>query len=275
MKTIEQLKQTPLVICDIDNTLVEKHHDMSERAIAAYHGLKKKGILFGLASGRGIKQLRALADRWHLRCDLIIGMNGSELYDGILNQSEVFYDMKAQWLKECFAIMAPFSTKPHLVRDGVFYVRANDETVRSSSAYAKNGTDTCFVEDDTQFWAGDAPKVGFRVRAEDMEQIEAHVAKFPSPHYIGFKTENTMFEFCNIHASKGRLLRVFCERHQIDLQTVCAFGDMSNDVSMLQEAGYGICMRNGSPDAKEAATWITEKSVTEDGWADFVERYLL
>lgn len=275
MKNSEQLKHVNVVVCDIDNTLVEKHHDMSPRAVKACRRLKEKGVLFGLASGRGINQLHSLEERWNIKCDLLIGMNGSELYDGLLDQSELFYTMKAEWLKECFALMAPFDTKPHLARDGVFYARANDETVRASSTYVKNVNKTRFVEDDAEFWAGDAPKVGFRVNAQDMAKIEARVAAHPSKYFVGVKTENTMFEFCNIHATKGNLLTLFCDRHHLDIAHACAFGDMSNDVSMLEAAGIGVCMINGSTDAKEASDFITDKGVSEDGWADFVERYML
>lgn len=50
---------------------------------------------------------------------------------------------------------------------------------------------------------------------------------------------------------------------------------MTNDISMLQVAGVGVCMLNGSEDAKAAADLITEKSVEDEGWADFVEKHIL
>lgn len=32
-----------------------------------------------------------------------------------------------------------------------------------------------------------------------------------------------------------------------------AFGDSGNDLQMLEGAGLGVCMENGTPEAKEAA----------------------
>lgn len=84
-----------------------------------------------------------------------------------------------------------------------------------------------------------------------------------------------MFEFCNAKASKGALLLKFCQDHHIDTESVWAFGDMTNDISMLQAAGVGVCMLNGSEDTKAAADLITEKSVEDEGWADFVEKHIL
>lgn len=108
-----------------------------------------------------------------------------------------------------------------------------------------------------------------------MPAIEARAAKMRKPGYTSFKTESTMYEFCNENASKGALLKTFCERHGIDLGQVWSFGDMTNDISLFEVSGHSVCMANGSPDAKAAAQIITEKGVNEDGWADFVEKHLL
>ena len=131
------------------------------------------------------------------------------------------------------------------------------------------------MKDDAEFWAQAAPKVGFRVKEEDMPAIEARAAQMRKEGYTSFKTESTMYEFCNAKASKGALLKTFCQAHGIDLAQVWSFGDMTNDISLFEVSGHGVCMANGSPDAKAAAQVITEKGVDEDGWADFVERHLL
>ena len=42
---------------------------------------------------------------------------------------------------------------------------------------------------------------------------------------------------------------------------------------MLEWAGVGVCMENGSDDTKEIADYIC-KSVEEDGVAQFIEDYI-
>ena len=51
------MKSVKLVVCDIDNTLVVKHADLSERGKKAVRALQSRGILFGLASGRSVPQI--------------------------------------------------------------------------------------------------------------------------------------------------------------------------------------------------------------------------
>lgn len=53
--------------------------------------------------------------------------------------------------------------------------------------------------------------------------------------------------------SKGAAVRRLCEHWGLPLSASIAFGDSTNDVSMLQTAGLGICMGNGSDQVKAAA----------------------
>ena len=43
--------------------------------------------------------------------DLLIGNNGSEYYDGILDKHHVFYMMDKEWIRKTFEIMQPFKYK--------------------------------------------------------------------------------------------------------------------------------------------------------------------
>ena len=275
MKKIEDLKNVKLVVCDIDNTLVVKRQDLTEYSKEIINKLQDKGILFGLASGRGCTQLKNLADKWGIHCELLIGMNGAEIYDGLDDTHKIYYKMDASWVKECFELMSEFESLPHIVCDGYMLARKNDTQAAASAKYAKNSFPTYLVEKDDEFWENDAIKMGFRVSDTIMPSIEAKISKYTNDNWIGFKTETTMFEFGNAQANKGKCLKLFCEKHNIDINQTVAFGDMTNDISMLIDAGFGICMINGSDDAKEVSDFITEKPVSEDGFAHFTEQFIL
>ena len=270
-----KMKNIKLVVCDIDNTLVVKHTNLSERGRAAIRELRKRGILFGMASGRSVPQLHNLEDQFDIQCDLLIGYNGGEIYDGLKGTEEMLYMMEPQWLKEAFEIMAPFEYNPYMIRNGESLVLRLDERTMASKAYMKHVDPPRVVKDLSEYWAEPAPKVGFRVRLEDMPAIEARAEAMRGEGYTSFKTEANMYEFCNAKASKGALLKAFCDEHGIDMKDVASFGDLTNDISLFEVSGYSVCMANGSDDAKAAAQIITEKGVEEDGWADFVEKHIL
>ena len=95
-----------------------------------------------------------------------------------------------------------------------------------------------------------------------------------SRKYIGFNTQKDLLEFSHKDSNKGYALKQFCAMHDIDMNDVMAFGDTDNDNKMLQGC-HGVCLKDGNPNTKKLAEFITDKDCYEDGFADFVERYVL
>lgn len=266
-----------LVVCDIDNTIVPKHKQPSDRTLACIHEFEKRGILFGLASGRGTKMLQDMAKEWGIHCDILIGNNGGEYQDEITGEHDIMPKLTAEELKEIFEIMAPFreQTNTQMFVGGKKLVRRIDEQTLASSKYVSQN-DLVVAKDDSDFYQEPAFKVGFRTPAEIVPEIEARCAKMcQGKGYKGFKTEYTMFEFSRVEANKGDMLVRFCKNHDIDIKDSVAFGDMTNDISLLEAAGWGVCLENGSDDCKAVADEITELSIEVDGWADYVEKHIL
>lgn len=266
-----------LVVADIDNTLVPKHKKPSERTLNCIHEFARRGILFGLASGRPTESLRDLASQWGIHCDILIGNNGGEYQDEITGEYYVLDKLDKKYIKEIFEIMEPFKDEvnPNMSIDGIRYVRRIDEITTAAFKYSKVGNAPEVVKDESIFWSQDAYKVGFRTPAHIMKDVERWVAQFPSEHYKGFKTEFTMFEFAPLECDKGKMLLEFCNKHGIDVKDSVGIGDMTNDISLIKDAGLGVCMLNGSDDAKAAADLITTLTIEDDGFADFVEKNIL
>ena len=266
-----------LVVCDIDNTLVPKHKQPSERTLACIHEFEKRGILFGLASGRDTSSLRDMAKKWGIHCDILIGNNGGEYQDEITGEHDILPKIKKEHIKEIFEIMEPFKDQVNtsMFVNGIHTIRRLDEQTIASFKYHNNGNLPKVVEDESEFWSQDSYKVGFRTPAEIMPEVEKRVAQFPSKFFKGFKTEFTMFEFSPLEADKGKMLVRFCNSHNIPIEDAVAFGDMTNDVSLIAAAGRGVCLLNGSDDAKAVADEITELSIEDDGFADYVEKHIL
>jgi len=69
---------------------------------------------------------------------------------------------------------------------------------------------------------------------------------------------------------KGVGLTDLCARLDLPLEETVAAGDSANDLSMLRTAGLGVCMDNGTEDAKAAADRVIG-DVREDGLAALIE----
>lgn len=268
------MEKVKLVICDVDNTLVKKGEPMSQKTKEVLKKLRDKGVYFGIASGRPLYQIEGSMRNWDYDgVDVIIGFNGSSLHDRIKHEDHDYYIMKKAWLKETVELMSKFACNPTLYRDNAQLFLFEEPYMKDY--YAKAGFTYKIVNDIEELISQDAAKIMFRVKAEDMPEIEKWVNAHPSENYLGVKTQSIMMEFCDKRINKAYALKKFCEIHDIKLSEVVAFGDTNNDNEMLQAAGLGVCLKNGSEDTKAIADAITELNCDEDGLALYLERYIL
>ena len=73
-------------------------------------------------------------------------------------------------------------------------------------------------------------------------------------------------------ATKGEGLRFLCRRLGVDVRDTMAFGDGSNDMSMIQAAGIGVAMANADPALRAAADFVTDTN-DADGVAKAIARF--
>ena len=82
-----------------------------------------------------------------------------------------------------------------------------------------------------------------------------------------------LFEFVALEASKAKALEKIGPRLGVSREEMAAVGDGYNDLSMLEYAGFSIAMGNASEDIKSACDHVT-LSNNEDGVAVWMENYL-
>jgi hydroxymethylpyrimidine pyrophosphatase-like HAD family hydrolase len=84
-------------------------------------------------------------------------------------------------------------------------------------------------------------------------------------------TIDHLMEISAAGVTKGGALAGLCARWGVEAAEVVAFGDMPNDIPMLQWAGTSYAVGNAHPTAREAATHIAPRN-TEDGVAETLAR---
>ena len=73
-------------------------------------------------------------------------------------------------------------------------------------------------------------------------------------------------------ATKGIALEKLCAALHIDPLEAIAFGDGTNDISMLRSAGIGVAMANAAPETLAAADLVAPSN-QEDGVAQILSRF--
>ena len=265
-----------LVVCDIDGTLTRDGSvKPSEYTIEVMHELNKKGVSFGIASGRDAIQLSEMIEEWNLpfSMDLLIGLNGSEYYDLKSNEIKRLYNLSKEDIKEVLDKM--LKQFPYLncsiYRDGKRFIRYEDAAAISSKK--RNNMDNVVVSDLSIMYEEDCGKLMFRVDEETMAKIEPLAYSICNDRFRCCKTQTTMLEFVHAKANKGSCLVNYCLDNNIDINQVMGIGDMDNDNELLLDAGIGVCMINGSDQTKKCADIITELDNNHDGCAHFLKQY--
>lgn len=261
-----------IVVCDIDNTLIPRHGELTDETKNAIKKLQDLGILFGVASGRPYSQTKEIFKTWDgAKVDFAICANGCELIDFNKNTFNTYHLMKPEWFKEIVEFMKPFHGNATMVVDGVQIAQKVDDVIREACKYS--GIEPVETKGDDEFYVENS-KIMFRIDASQMADLEKYLEEHPSKYYKGFKTQPDLMEFANINVSKASALEEFCKDNNISMSDVWAFGDTSNDNEMLEAAGKGICLLNGSDDTKAIADDVTDKTCMDNGFADYLDKHL-
>lgn len=272
MKTDKKMKK--LILCDVDSTLTVHHQPVTPRTRDAILALQEKGYGFGLASGRPVDSLRTMMKSWGIdHADILIGLNGAALWNGNDDTYEEYFLLKKEWLKEIVELMEPFHCLVFKhVPGGMVCTWADENIIVSSELTNRTYRIT---EDMSEFYNEETPLLLFRTTEEKMPEIEQYLEQHPSEHYYAFKTQVDLLEFGDKNIRKSYALEKFCEKTGFDINDVVAFGDTTNDNDLLEMAGTGVCMLNGSEDTKAIADVITDEACEDDGWAKFIEKNYL
>ncbi len=269
-----------LVLCDLDGTLLDDNNQISPENQAAVNDLAHQGIGFTLATGRMDRMTRVYVRQLNVRLP-IIACNGAVIRDcaterlisaETLPPDEVV--ALAGWLSDRKLEYLCYSP------DAVYYPpdsRRIDNFLSYNKMAARQETETIPLMS-----LGEVP---LDTIASDLVKILAVLPDQPAidamKDYLAANMKSTgvlsMHDAMDIMAhgvSKGRALCRLARILDIPPSSVVAIGDHDNDASMLEAAGLGIAMGNGTAAAKAAGNVQTTAN-HQSGVAAAIKRHVL
>ena len=105
--------------------------------------------------------------------------------------------------------------------------------------------------------------------------VETLKANFGDKITVGvWGGKNPILELSPKGVNKAKGVDFLAKTYNIDKKNIIAFGDEHNDASMIDYAGWGVVMQNGTDKLKSLANDITEYDNEHDGLARYLEDYL-
>lgn len=262
----------------MDGTLLQDDHaTISRRNIDALRNASEQGIKIALASGRTYEWMTEIREKVPF-VDYILTSNGAAGVDvktgesiflagmpyetwsaacDILKKYGRFYEMyvdgDAYMEEEFFDVYHNDAVEPEMVA----WLKSKFHSVKNAQECfrGKYMEKMCFLDDGTpEFY-------------KILEELKALGGLAFSSGLAG------SMELNDARTSKGNGLTILCDKIGIEPAEVMAFGDSSNDVTMLEFAGNSYAMANALECAKQAAKYMAPSNM-DDGVAQIVETLL-
>ena len=263
------------VFLDIDGTLLTDKRSVSQSTIQVINTLKKKGIIVGLATGRGPRfVLQYMAS---LSLDLAIVYNGQyiisrdqTLFDNPLSpdaiEGLVNYAQKNK-------LDLSFGTAAGVSGSGIMNAGSGQLGYRISRMVPDALVDAIiFIFNRLVRWVRPQKKNEwsslFQQPIYQMMMIvsEAETKKLAAefPQLSITRSSPYSVDIISRGMSKLKGIEKAGEYYGFTTDQVMAFGDSTNDVEMLAGVRFSVAMGNGSKKVKDVASYVTASN-NEDG----------
>ncbi|WP_192942921.1 Cof-type HAD-IIB family hydrolase [Staphylococcus cohnii] len=268
-----------LIATDMDGTLLNAAHEISEDNIQAIKYAQSQGITVVIATGRAFYEANVPINQTDLKVPYIC-LNGAEVRDesfNIMSTSNLNRELinriteelnKENIFYQVYTNLGIYTENP--LRDLEIYIdiaqragqEADVEKIKSGiQKRIDNGTLKVVDNyDKIQDTPGEIVMkiLAFDSDLEKIDRVSETLAKSESLAVSSSSRGN--IEITHSDAQKGIALNTIAERLNIDMKNVMAIGDNMNDVSMLERVGYSVAMENAAPEVKAIAKYETDSN---------------
>ncbi|WP_396590292.1 HAD family hydrolase [Allomuricauda sp. R78024] len=245
------LSKIKMVVSDMDGTLLNSKHEVSNRFFEIHKELKQKNIQFVAASGR---QYHSMVDKLETIQDdvIFVAENGAfvKRKEEVLLTTPIDKNNVDTILS---LITTTINAHPVLCSKDSAYVNGNSgEFLEMLREYY---TEFEIVEDQTK-----VKDEVLKVAIYHFENSEQHIYPVVKHLKDSLKVKVSGSNWVDVshkNAHKGYALEKLMQEYGVTSDEIMVFGDYNNDLEMLQLSNYSFAMANAHPNVQEIAKYIT------------------
>lgn len=268
-----------MVVCDLDNTLLNDDGRISERNLSAVKRLDQQGVQFVIASGRTIRQIEkplVQLGTVNRENNYSITMNGGVMVENKKNRkiatSYFKYEDLCQLLE--FSLFEGFSV--HFQTDDLIYLC--NPTESEVNYLTKQGLDFVIIYKN-QFSYLKNVEVGKVLYQHDdvnyLKELSTLVDIYCDAQLSISYSANRYMEINCGKINKGKSVQLMSDYLNVPISDVLAIGDNYNDLEMLHVAGYSACPKNAIMDVKNSCNFVSNASNNHDAIAEILQHFNL
>ena len=248
-----------IIASDLDGTLFNTDHRISEKNMAAIEWLYNNGYHFVPSSGRAFNEMPSVLKE-HPLIRYYINSDGGMVYDKKENRSYPL-TMSREVSNKVLDVLYRYNVNMMLHADTTSYVDLdlhNEDNYRACN-YSTSWIDFVFEmnipkADFKKFaYAHESVELFcvFFEKLEDIETCKKIFAQMPEVLYAQSNKYN--LEVFSSKAGKGNALMLLADILGVDRAQTIAVGDSTNDMTMIKAAGLGLAMQNAVDELKQNA----------------------
>ena len=254
-----------LVATDLDGTLLRSDGTLSERTITALDAAGRAGALVVVVTGRPPRWVDDLGlDR--VAHELVLCSNGALVYD-VANRRVV----TERRIEEDAARGVLTAIRDVVPGAGFGSEDARGLRYDDAHRYVRPGPNDRLVATLDEVVSGGVAKLLVRDGTLDFPALVAAVTEAVGGEVTVTFSSDSLVEISAPGVTKATALAALAAEHGIAPEDAVAFGDMPNDLVMLEWAGHGVAVANAHPDVLALADEVTAAN-DDDGVAQVLER---
>ena len=260
---------------DLDGTVLRRDLKITGRTMAAFDGLRDRGMRLVVATGRRFEGACEHAGRLGFAGEDPVICYGGSMVRRMNGETLLHRTLPKDLGIEVLEWAAERDLHARVFVDGrVITSPDTPAALTHLRSYEEPGLSV--VEDPADWLRSDGEEPTKLVLVDHPDDVEGWLREAQDafrgwlfvtrslPHYV---------EVGGLEGTKSKALRFLCEHWGIDPACTIAFGDADNDVDMLRFVGHGVAVGGMTAEVREAADAVAPP-VYEDGVALYLEKFL-
>lgn len=260
-----------LIAADMDGTLLNSEGKISPKTSETIQKAVDKGVVFTVSSGRPIQGILKYRKFLPLKFPAIT-YNGAMIVNP--HNNEILFHKaleKADALK-ILKLGEDFSVTICLWCNNQLFVNRIDERVNKYKRLS--GVEPILIDNKEALAEKGVTKILWYDDIKKIKSFQEALQKVSFKEVTFCTSKPEFLEFFNSGVSKAVAMEFLGNLFGIKREEMIAIGDGNNDLAMIEYAGLGISMENGSEKVKKAAGYITASNDNE-GVALAIEKFIL
>ena len=243
-----------LIATDLDNTLLDSRKKVSAKSVRLLKKCADAGISFAIATGRSLYSAEAVAEK--------IGIpHWSVCYNGALitdpsSGETIFSDaLDEGTVREVVSFCHERGLYMQMYDDNVITVESLrlDQHPDPDLKFAPHREIGDFLEH--PFFP--TPKILIAAGTK-VPEVQAELKSVFGDRLYMAQSESHLIEIMNHGVDKGAAMRRLAAHLGLDKSEIIAFGDNTNDIPLLENAGISVAVANSVEELKRIATYVAE-----------------